>query len=166
MTYKDIARNRILEMTKGLKELCSSGVEVDLGILLMRNYHDMKNVASSINFFGQLTDEYKKFDKNRVELCKKYAQKDENGKPTKPGKESYIIDPDRYVEWEEKIEQLRKKNKIVIEEQTEKVKKFNEDLKKTEKVNIIPIPVSLIKKQKTIIPEQMERIYELIDWEA
>lgn len=121
-TYDQILKNQDqLKQIKGAK----------FNYMLLKNIKTLENEVSWLKEIVQPTEEYKKFEQERINLCEKYS-KDESGnikkKNVRPdGNYDYDInetDPN----WLSDIKDLRDKYSEEILKREEQIKKFNEIL--------------------------------------
>jgi hypothetical protein len=100
----------------------------------------------------------KKFDERRIELCKEYADKDENGNPSLENN-NYVISQ-RRDEFENTIRELQKEFEPSFKEFEENQIKFNNFLSEEIEVDIHTIPMSIIPEDMTA--KDMEIIIGMI----
>jgi len=114
-------------------------------------------------------EKYGEYDQKRIELCEKFCEKDENGKPKKidiRNRENKIIGYN-YVglesnsEFKEKLKVFMKENKEIIDSQKEKEKEYNKLLDEKVDINIYKIKLEDI--DENITPAQMDGIVLLIN---
>ena len=132
------------------------------------NYAIAKNIATlkpeilSLQEALKASEEFNKYDTERIEIAKKHAKKDENGEPIKQNvgtQEQFIIEDKELFDKE--FEALKEAHKEVYEARLKQLKDF-EDLLEVEN------PVVLHKIKLSDIPEdikteQLAGIYPLIE---
>jgi len=107
---------------------------------------------------GEMSDQYTEYDKNRIELCKEYSKKDDDGNPITKNNEFKIADRQQF---DIELKKLEVKYKDVISERNKQLEDYNKLLDK-------PINgVSFHKLSSADLPEnissaQTEMIHELI----
>lgn len=152
---------KIVELFNNLSALNLKGVKFAYAVA--RNISILKPHVESLQKAQEPTEEYKKFDSERVELAQKHAKKDEAGEPV-----TEVVSPDvtRYVfddmsGFEKDFEKLKKTHAKAIEERETQVKEYNELLEKD-------VPVELHKVKLADVPneitsQQMTQIFEIVE---
>jgi len=111
---------------------------------------NLKKVEEEISIFEKIREmspEYQKYDKKRVEICEKYAEKDETGKSViKNGQ--YSINEENTIKVNEEIQKLIEENKKVVEEQNVKNKSYVEMLNNDSDVVFYKIKVDELPTEK------------------
>ena len=104
------------------------------------------------------SSEYREYDDERLDICKMFSDKDENGNPIiENGK--YKIDNQK--KFKKETDKLREEYKDIVEEQEDKIKEYQEKLK--EEVNVELYKVKKEYLPKDITPMQLGRILSLIE---
>ena len=146
-----MTKEELLLLNQGLqKVLHLSGVKFAYAI--NRNLDILKPEMEALEKAAKPSEDYLKFDAERIELVEKYAEKDEKGKAkqvpmaTNPQQTEYVIEEGKQKELDKEFGKLKEKHKEAIEAREKQVKEYNE-LLKTEttklefhKVNISDIP--------------------------
>lgn len=128
-----------------------------------RNISLVKPEIEALEKALEASDEFKKYDEERVELAKEFAKKDEKGNPVKvknaQGQE--IFDGlENNPEWELAFEALKEENKEVLEARDEQVKEQNELLKTASTLQLYKVALSDVPAD--ISGTQMEWISEMV----
>lgn len=128
-------------------------------------YMMMKNIEiidKEVKFVSELTEikpDYIEYDKERVELCKKFATKDENGEPiiltNNNGSQSYDIDEESN-EWIISYEGLNHKHRSAIENRDKQKEEYNNFLNEESTIEFYKIeeselPIEITLEQLMII---------------
>lgn len=119
-----------------------------------RILEEIKTIESS----NEPTEWYKEFDKERVELCKKFANKDENWEAKIVGKSYDIFDTDTF---NEELEKLREKYKSDLEEMEKKNKEYEELLKEESTIDFFEIKNEII--PEIVTAKQLDPIMAVIE---
>jgi uncharacterized coiled-coil DUF342 family protein len=155
-------KSQIVELFKGLQQLKNlSGVKFAYAI--SKNISLLEKEIESLKASINPSEEFLKFEKERVDLAKKYAEKDENDSPkisTNPqGVQEYVIENKKAFNKE--IEALRKKYKKTIEERQKQYEEYKELLDTESKVELYKIKIDDVPKEITV--EQMNIIKDLVE---
>jgi hypothetical protein len=124
-------------------------------ILLDKNRRRVKKEAESILKGNEATEEYKAYDKKRIELNEKYAVKNTDGsfKMLKiegdDTKEKYDIPIDKKVEYQTSLDALKLENKDILDKRDKQLKEWTEFLN-NENTSFIPLFIS-----EDLIPKDM-----------
>lgn len=117
--------NKLNFYSKELRNL--KGAKFSYGII--KNTNILQKECKDIVAVVTTTDEYKAYDTKRLELCEKFARRDDKGEIVKINqKENGTYDYDININdplWIEAIETLKTENKSVIEEQDKKIDEYN-----------------------------------------
>lgn len=113
--------------------------------------------------------EFEEYEKTRIELCKKMAKKDENGKPvmlkTIQGnftKTEYVFEDK--ISFDKKFEGLRKKNQKTVDARDAQIDDYNKNMKEESKVEVYKIPMSHIEAEyEDITVAQYDAISFMVD---
>lgn len=132
-----------------------SGVKFNYAVA--RNIAKLKSETESLQKSIEVTEDYKAYDAQRVELAKKYAKKDEKGEP--------VIENNNYKLEDEKgfnkeVKDLQEKNKKTMDARAKQMKEFEALLKEESNVELYTIPLELV--PESITTEQMKAILPLI----
>lgn len=112
----------------------------------------------TIEAANEPTEWYKEFDKERVELCKKFADKDENWEAKIVGKSYDISDIGAF---NKELEKLREKYKSDLEEMEKKNKEYEELLKEETTIDFFKIKNEII--PEVVTAKQLDPIMAVIE---
>lgn len=143
-----MTKGELLNLYRALDNLGNvTGARMSYGVA--KNLSILKPDVDALQKAIDMTDDFKKFEEERVELVKKHAILDEKGKPMiDTTRNEYVISEENKPAFEKNLAKLRKENSAVIEAREKQVKEFGE-LLKTE------IEPNLHKIQQTDLPESI-----------
>lgn len=153
-----MTNEELLKLYSNLIKIDYPGAKFSYGIA--RNVALLKPIAYSLTKASQSnTEAFKKFEKERLELCQEHAQKDERGKP-KMVNNSFIFSDNEAFEKE--FLALKKKHPQGVKDKEKQDKEFQELLEKEVKgVKLFKIKVADIPNEMR--SSQMIRIFAIID---
>lgn len=96
---------------------------VNFAYAVSRNLTALKSIMTAMDKALEATPEYMEFDKARVELAKKHAEKNEKGESIIEGNGYVIRDMKAF---EKDFEKLKKDNKELVEAREKQIKEYNE----------------------------------------
>lgn len=133
---------------------------------IARNKKILQPIVESLQEIIQPSEELKKFEPERVELCRKYADKDEEGSP-KFIEDRFIIIENR-EEFNKELEELREKYKEEMDKQEEKNKEFIELLKEDckEEINFFKIDLTYFPDIELLTTGMIENLLPIIKEET
>lgn len=102
---------------------------------------------------------FAKYDKERMELCKELADKDDKGNPKMANNEFVIVA--NKEDFDIRVKALRERNKDVIDERDKQLKEFNELLKAES--DFKPFKIDFEDVPQDITADAMSKIAELIN---
>lgn len=128
-----------------------------------KNIKLLENDVEALNKAITPLPNFVEFDKDRLELVKKHAKKDEK-QPDGLGRDP--IDPTRYAikdlkAFDADFEKLKTKHKVAMKEREKQIKEFEELCKEEIEIELHSISKDLI--PNTITAQQMNGIFELIE---
>ena len=143
-----MTKGELLNLYRALDNLGNvTGARMSYGVA--KNLSILKPDVDALQKAIDMTDDFKKFEEERVELVKKHAILDEKGNPMiDTTRNEYVISEENKPAFEKNLAKLRKENSAVIEAREKQVKEFGE-LLKTE------IEPNLHKIQQTDLPESI-----------
>ena len=124
---------------------------------ISKNKEILKGVVEEIQKKAEMHDNYKEYEKERVELNEKYTKRDKDGNPEVKDKNYVIKDK---VKFEEEVEKLKEKHKEAIEEREQQRKGVEELANKEITLDLKTIPLSIVPDKVTV--DQMEVLSILI----
>lgn len=127
-----------------------------------RNIARLKPEIESLHSSIKPSEEFNNFDKARVELAEKHADKDEAGKPViikgKNGEEYEIKDKKKF---EKELEALKKEHKVAIDGRDKQIEDFNKMLE--DEIEFDAYTIKIEDVPKNITPQQMTGILGIIE---
>lgn len=124
---------------------------------ISKNKEILKNVVEEIQKKAEMHDNYREYEKERVELNEKYTKRDKDGNPEVKDKNYVIKDK---VKFEEEVEKLKEKHKEAIEEREQQRKDVEELANKEITLDLKTIPLSIVPDKVTV--DQMDVLSILI----
>lgn len=104
-------------------------------------------------------EDFKKYDNERIEICKELVDKDEKGDP-KMDSSGYVITT-RREEFDVRLKALQERNKEVVDAREKQIKEFNELMGKESDYK--PYMISFDEVPKDITARQYDGIKDLIE---
>lgn len=140
-----------------------TGASPQFSYALVRNKHLLKPVFDALVEAGRVSVEFATYDKERVALCARMAQKGANGQPvlTISGKD-YVIPAEDHAEFDNQMADLQGQHKAAIaanKELTAKVEALMEN--DAEELTLIRLPLSAFPPDITV--RQMEALLPIVD---
>lgn len=133
---------------------------VKFAYTIARNINSLKPIVESIDKSLAIPKEFAEYDKARLELAKKYADKDEAGKPLV--KENQFIITDK-VAFEAEIDALQEKHKEVIEARAKQLDEYKVLQDEELEVEVFTIPHVLLPND--ISTKELTAIFSIIEEE-
>lgn len=124
---------------------------------ISKNKEILKNVVEEIQKTAEMHDNYREYEKERVELNEKYTKRDKDGNPEVKDKNYVIKDKAKF---EEEVEKLKEKHKEAIEEREQQRKDVEELANKEITLDLKTIPLSIVPDKVTV--DQMDVLSILI----
>lgn len=124
---------------------------------ISKNKEILKNVVEEIQKTAEMHDNYREYEKERVELNEKYTKRDKDGNPEVKDKNYVIKDK---VKFDEEVEKLKEKHKEAIEEREQQRKDVEELANKEITLDLKTIPLSIVPDKVTV--DQMDVLSILI----
>ena len=151
-----MTREKILKLTQTLIEF-KKIEHTKLSYAVMKNLRILGDELKKITNRPRPTEKLKEWDKKRLELCKQYAKKDDNGDPI-------IIDNFYDIEDREAFDkannELKEQYKVDIEEAEAQSKKYQEELQQDVKIKLYYIKSNDLPDNLTV--EQLEKLEDII----
>lgn len=143
---------------------------VKFAYVVARNLALIKPEIEALEKALEASDEFLKYDKERIELAKKFSKKDEKGEPivvkrVENGVEREVFDGlENNPEWEAAFNVLKEQYKSVLEARELQIKEQNEILKTESTVQLHKIALSDVPQE--ISSQQMNWIIEIVNEEV
>lgn len=157
-----IQREKLVAMFGLINRLLNQKTSVRFHYLLLKNKKLLQPEIEAIQEAQQIDPPagHNEFNDKRIELCKEYCVKDENGEAViKQG--NYAIIPERKEEFEGKMADLKEEYKGLIEELDKRQEDFVNLLKEHVEVNLTTIPLSVMPEE--LVGNEVEALFDLID---
>jgi len=108
------------------------------------------------------SDEFNKYEEERIELAKKHSEKDEKGKSktTLDGKREVFVMEDK-IKFDKEFEKLKAKHKEVLDKRKKQIEEYNEFLDTKADIEFFKIKLSEVPEDISV--EQMQGIQLLIE---
>lgn len=148
----------LLSLYENLHQLNLKGVKFSFAV--SKNIALLKPEIEALQKAVEQSEDFKKFEQERIELAKKHAKKDEKGEPVLKNNNYQLEDEDAF---KVEFESLKEKNKEVIEAREAQTKEFNELLEKENDIKFHKISIKDVPEDITTV--QMNQIYSLISEE-
>ena len=146
----------ILNLADALSKLNLPGVKFAYAVA--KNLNILKVEVQALETARKTTEDYNKFDKERIALATKHAKKDDNGKPIVVGQNFEI---ENMEEFEYELAVLKEKHKEAIEKREAQLKDFEDLLQKEVEIKLHKIALEDV--PQSITTKQMTDIYSLIE---
>ena len=124
---------------------------------ISKNKEILKKVVEEIQKKAEMHENYREYEKERVDLNEKYAKRDKDGNPEVKDKNYVIKDK---VKFEEEVEKLKEKHKDAIAEREQQRKDVEELANKEITLDLKTIPLSIVPDKVTV--DQMDVLSILI----
>lgn len=148
--------NNVYPVLEGLKNKKSTYLQY----FIIKN---VKKIKEELDIAQDLLkdEEYMEFDKKRIELCDKYAEKDEAGK-SKLANGAYVIAEETKEEFDKKVSELQNEYQLIIEGYKKKEFDVLEEDVKVDfyKIALDKLPEDLTGIELSTISELMEAVIE------
>lgn len=151
-----MTNKKIVELFNHLSALNLKGVKFAYAVA--RNINVLKPHVESLQKAQEPTEDYQKFDKERIALAQKHAKKDEKGEPVTEGN-SYVLEDQ--AGFQKDFEKVKKTYAKTIEEQETRIKEFNELLEKEVVVELHKVKIADVPQE--ITSQQMTQIFEIVE---
>ena len=124
---------------------------------ISKNKEVLKKVVEEIQKKAEMHDNYREYEKERVELNEKHTKRDKDGNPVIKDKNYVIKDKAKF---DADVEKLKKKHKDAIEEREQQRKDVEDLANKEITLDLKTIPLSIVPDKVTV--DQMEVLSILI----
>ena len=170
MNKISIKRKNLLDMYNLIMSLSNRGdVTIKAAYALTKNKNSLAGEHEAITEAMKKidTEKWNEFEKKRIELCKDYCLKEENGSPKidiQSGQPMFVLDPEKKVEFDEK-------SKLIFDEYKETIDLHNTQSDDFEKVflqeeieiDVYKVKLSELENLSGITMMQLESLLPVID---
>lgn len=120
---------------------------------ISKNKEVLLAILKKVQKMVEVPEDYKEYEKKRVELNKKYSLKKEDGTPETDDR-NYKIDPDKQEEFNKEIEALKSEYSEVVKKREEQIAEVNDYVREEIEVELRSLSLDMIPKEITV--EQMD----------
>ena len=124
---------------------------------ISKNKEILKKVVEEIQKKAEMHENYREYEKERVELNEKYTKRDKDGNPEVKDKNYVIKDKAKF---EEEVEKLKKKHKDAIEQREQQREDIDKLADEEITLELKTLPIGIIPNEITV--DQMEVLSMLI----
>jgi hypothetical protein len=149
----------MLQTLQGMKDILGS-TNIRFPYAVAKNTRYLEQHIVTLRELTKPDESFMKFDKERVDLNIKYSQKDGRGRP-RTANNSYIIDPEKQVDFDAELNILRDEHRVAISIHEEKNKKVEAMLDDSCEILYYSIKLSWI--PASIKPGDLEILMDLIE---
>lgn len=147
-------------LKKGLDEICNLNlIGAKFCYCISKNKRLLEQEIKDINNSYPSSEEFKQYDKERIEICNKYGKKDEKGEFIFTTNGSYVIE--NKEEFDKEIELLNNKNKTIIDERQKQIDNLNDFLE--EESSFKPFLINIEEVPNNINSNQFDKIFYIIE---
>lgn len=153
---------------QGFENLYNVEISAELSLKVIKNLRLLNTELEDLEKVVKPSDEFMKVYQPKVEeLAKKNCIKDESGNPLPKvgpnGSTTYDFTSEGKVKFEKDLLELENnpENKTIVDERKKQIEGFNKLLEKNNDIKLNKIELSQL--PKTITPQQIDLIYELIE---
>jgi len=158
MTMIKKTRQEIIEFGRNLINFFSDVRNTKFSHFLQRNIKVTQNVEAELVKISVVSKEFMTFENERIALCERFSQKDENLKPVI--KDGQYVFGDRKAAFDKEFAKLKFANQTVISIQQAKQKEVQELLKEEIEVGFLSIEADALPGNLSI--QQLEILDPLI----
>lgn len=156
-------KSEVLSLYKSLNQLGAlSGVKFAYAVA--KNINILKNEVESLDKALEPEEKFQEFEKERVALLEKHADKDEGGKPKKEtsdnGSEQYVMG-DNLKKFEKEFEVLKKDHKEAVDARDKQIDEYTKLLETDAEVTLHKLKMEDI--PESITTRQLAGIYDIIE---
>ena len=120
-------RKDLVELNNVLHELSGEKHKVKFSFFVARNINKIKPEIDAIIDVNKPCDEKQEYEKKRLDLCEKYAEKDENGRAKISNKNEYVMGENQKI-FNEEMEKLKEEREIADKLEKDRISQFEEML--------------------------------------
>lgn len=130
--------NKALLEAQEFEKTLERGFSRKLAYNISKNKNKLKPIVKAFQEAIKPSEEYTKYDMERVELAKKHAKKDKDGNPVISSFEYVLEDKEAF---EKELETLREKFKEAVEEHKKKAEESETLLDNDEEVELVKLKI-------------------------
>lgn len=149
----------VLDLNKALVDLNLKGSKFSYAVAM--NITRLKPEVDSIMASNKQRDDFSAYDKERIELAKKHAEKDSSGRPIIIGN-SYKLE--NQEEFQKEFTELKEKHKEAIDYREQQNKELDELLETETVIDLYKIGIEEVPEE--ITTKQMTDIFHIIESQA
>jgi len=158
-----LKRERWFDMHKAMGEILPLSKSVKFNYAVLQIKQILETERKMFMEAIRPPEEYLEFERKRLELCRRYATKDENGLPMREGN-GFQIKKESVESLLMEIETLRKEYEGWIAEAEEKDIQAKKMLDEEIDLNVRPIPLSII-PEDVVYGNHLEELFPVISEE-
>jgi len=144
LTNLKLKKRRVLEIHAIVEQFGKEKLDVCFAYALAKNKALLEKEVTALRTAGKWLDDFAEYDKQRLDLCRLHAKKDENNLPM--AKMNMFIIADQ-VKFDKELDEIRKKYKKAITEQEKRDKDLEKILDEEVEVEFFPIRFSCLPKE-------------------
>ena len=153
-----ITNQKLGELFQGIKSVSElKGVKFAYG--MAKNRRLIEEESKILQEALKPSDKFQEYDKKRIEMCEKYADKDDKGK-AKLEKNAYIFSVENKKKFDKDIEGLRKEYKKEVDDRETQAAEFQKLMEKESDYK--PFIIAYEDVPEDITSDQMNGIIDLI----
>ncbi len=150
-------KQKIIELYQALNSLGNlSGVKFSYAVV--RNINILKPEIEALQEVIKPSEEFTKYEQERIELAKEHSKKDDKGEPMSENNKFILEDEKKF---EKEFEKLKEKNKKVFDDRQKQIDEYITLLETESSMELFKIDISDV--PEGITTQQMNSIYELIE---
>lgn len=150
------SRKDFINLYQSLGELGSlRGMK--FGFTIAKNREALKPLLDKLNKLSVTKDNFKEYEKERVAIAEKHAEKDKDGKAVFVGQQYKIVDK---AAFDEELKAVKEKHAEAIKERDDQVKAMTDYFNEEVEMELRPLTLDVIPQDITV--DQMETLSVLI----
>lgn len=150
-------RLKLVELFQGLQEVKPlKGVKFSYGVV--KNINIIKPEIEALQKSMEMSEEFQKYEEERIALARKHATKDEKGMPMTKANSFVIADMEA---WKKDFDELNEVNKEIVSAREEQIKEYNKLLEEDITVELYKIKMEDVPQD--ITTGQLEGIFPIIE---
>ena len=151
-----VKRTELTKLLQGINSINLTGVKFNYALL--KNKKKISEELEILKTVIKPNEELEKFENERVEVCKKYCEKDKEGKEViKQGKFAGL---ENNKDFETAIDKLKETYKETLDKKTAQIKEYEKLLIEEVEIDIHQVVLNDVPKE--ITTKQLESIIEIV----